>query len=636
MFKFNSRAVLQTIICGTASIVFLPTLAAHAGNVNHVLIISVDGFDNTVLNNTVLQSYMPNIMGLKAHGITYTNATTTSPSDSFPGTTAILSGANPATAGVYYDDTYSRTATAPIALGGNAASSPGTEVQYAENIDYSNADGTWNISGGGYASGNTSTALVTGNYGKASIDPTQLIQNCSGGTCTPVQPWQLLQNGVNTIYNVASNAGLTTAFSDKHAGAYTIAEGPGGNSIGTVFSPEINASMALIDSTTGKQINLQTATAAQLHLQGTKLIDALSSIYQANPNNYTLAQATSSTQLTIAYDSFKANGVAGEYLGKNPVTGTTGNPTPNLNYLNFQAVSVAEKALNGGIDNTGPDPLTNPKAVGNIPPGGPTDALIAAVQAVDTSIGSIIANLPADTQIVLTAKHGQNPIGGVGTLLSDKLIPDAIDFHLGDTSAVAQATQDDVSLVWLKDQSKIANVTAYLQSLTGLALCNATSTGSTSAAPSCNPGILHVYSGADAAAVGLTSAMTPVGIAPDLFIQIVPGNLFVGNPANGKKIAEHGGIFTLQDTSVPIIVADAGIAVKQMGTIVSSAVTTTQIAPTVIANLGLDPKLLVGANLDGTQVLPTSTVPEPSSIIGTIAAFGMGFGLKRRIKNSKK
>jgi hypothetical protein len=40
-------------------------------------------------------------------------------------------------------------------------------------------------------------------------------------------------------------------------------------------------------------------------------------------------------------------------------TGSLGNIAPNLSYINFQGVSVAEKALNGGINNPN-FPTTNP------------------------------------------------------------------------------------------------------------------------------------------------------------------------------------------------------------------------------------------------------------------------------------
>ena len=59
-------------------------------------------------------------------------------------------------------------------------------------------------------------------------------------TCQPIQPWDFL--GVNTIFQVIHNAGLRTAWSDKHA-VYASFNGPGSNgtSIDDLFAPEIDS-----------------------------------------------------------------------------------------------------------------------------------------------------------------------------------------------------------------------------------------------------------------------------------------------------------------------------------------------------------------------------------------------------------
>jgi DAHP synthetase I family len=59
-------------------------------------------------------------------------------------------------------------------------------------------------------------------------------------TCQPIQPWDFL--GVNTIFQVIHNAGMRTAWSDKHA-VYTSYNGPGSNgeSINDFFGPEIDS-----------------------------------------------------------------------------------------------------------------------------------------------------------------------------------------------------------------------------------------------------------------------------------------------------------------------------------------------------------------------------------------------------------
>ena len=216
--------------------------------------------------------------------------------------------------------------------------------------------------------------------------------------------------------------------------------------------------------------------------------------------------------------------------------------------------------------------------------------------------------LANNTLVILVAKHGQDPRNGVGTLLRDNLIPDAISFHLGDPKAVNQATQDDVSLVWLKDQSKISDVTQYLSGLRELPLCTGTSSGSTTSEPTCNPGIANVYSGAEAYQLGLAPRPQPDKRTPDLFIQELSGYIFVGNPSNGKKISEHGALFTADATNIALILGGAGLSPKVKGTTVAAEVHTTQIAVTVLNALGLNPKLLAGVRIEGTKALPGTRI----------------------------
>ena len=68
----------------------------------------------------------------------------------------------------------------------------------------------------------------------------------------------------------------------------------------------------------------------------------------------------------------------------------------------------------------------------------------------------------------------------------------------------------------------------------------------------------------------------------------------------GKKIAEHGGT-NPADRSVPIIVYAPGAVEPGVN---ESSVETTQIAPTILELLGLDPAALKGVQIEGTQVLP--------------------------------
>ena len=67
----------------------------------------------------------------------------------------------------------------------------------------------------------------------------------------------------------------------------------------------------------------------------------------------------------------------------------------------------------------------------------------------------------------------------------------------------------------------------------------------------------------------------------------------------GSKIAEHGG-FNEEDTHVALLVSNPFLTERSINT----AVATTQIAPTILKALGLEPQELEAVRLEGTQVLP--------------------------------
>lgn len=581
MFNQSKRAI-ATVVC-SASVFGIYSHAANAavvGPYQHVLILSVDGLHSADISDPTLQSSIPNIINLEKTGVTYTNAFTTSPSDSFPGTLSYLTGANPKTTGVYYDDSYSRTLTAPIASGGNASSTPGTEVQLAENIDKSPAL----LNGGG-------------DFGLGSIDTTLLPQDCTSGTCKVVYPYQY--NQVNTIFDVAHNAGLYTAFSDKHPAAYTIAEGPTGKSINELYSPEINATQVSVVA--GKLVNDPTAS------------NDITKSYNAKAD-----AAGTGGSLIKAYDDLKVNAIVNEINGLDP-TGTTKTTVPNLFAMNFQAVSVAQKAAVGGID-----------VVSGVET--PSADLKDALSHTDASIGTIINTLKADnlfdsTLVVLTAKHGQSPRLGSAIKVDGSLIPKALADKGID---VAQTTADDVALFWLKDQSQTAKAVQVLNQL---------------AIDHPEYGIGQVLSGSNQQpGFGDPSKDSRT---PDISINVKPGYVYVGNVNNQYKRAEHGG-FNVDDKNVALIVGGGSLQNSLKGTTQTGNVTTTQIAVTALDALGLDPSQLQGAQIESTQVLPgvglsggagpnATSVPEPSETAGLLSVFGL-FGAsawaKRRFRKA--
>ena len=72
----------------------------------HVLLISVDGLHATDLAWYVRQHPNSALAGLTRGGVDYSHAKTTLPSDSFPGMVGQVTGGNPKTTGVYYDDSW--------------------------------------------------------------------------------------------------------------------------------------------------------------------------------------------------------------------------------------------------------------------------------------------------------------------------------------------------------------------------------------------------------------------------------------------------------------------------------------------------------------------------------------------------
>ena len=116
--------------------------------------------------------YCPALAKLGTTGITFQNASTSKPSDSFPGLTAIVSGGGPKSNGVYYDVAYDRVLAPPAVQTGNglnggnciAGQANGTSTEYEEGIDINQNY----LTGGNPHAGNAYDGTT------ASIDPNKL------------------------------------------------------------------------------------------------------------------------------------------------------------------------------------------------------------------------------------------------------------------------------------------------------------------------------------------------------------------------------------------------------------------------------------------------------------------------------
>ena len=88
-------------------------IAETGHQVKHVLLISVDGLHALDLTNYVDTHGDSTLAALSRQGITYTNNSTSTPSDSFPGLASLVTGGSPTTTGLWYDDTYNRALSPP-------------------------------------------------------------------------------------------------------------------------------------------------------------------------------------------------------------------------------------------------------------------------------------------------------------------------------------------------------------------------------------------------------------------------------------------------------------------------------------------------------------------------------------------
>jgi hypothetical protein len=206
------RKLAAVLAAATATITALVPTAANADpNVDHVLLLSLDGFHDFDLTNYVAAHPASALARVVADGRRYSDASAQTPSDSFPGTLAMATGGSPSSTGVYYDVTWDND----LSPAGSDCSTRGAVVSYKETIN----------------------AVRDVGDSAADIDPNKLPRDPAHG-CTPVYPHQYLK--VNTIYEVAHAAGLRTAVADKHP-SYEILNGPSGTGVDDFYGPEFNS-----------------------------------------------------------------------------------------------------------------------------------------------------------------------------------------------------------------------------------------------------------------------------------------------------------------------------------------------------------------------------------------------------------
>ena len=537
----------------------------HEHHIKRVLLISVDGmhavdFTNCVNGISTInhgEPFCPALAALGKTGVNYVAASTSKTSDSFPGLTAIVTGGSPALTGVYYDVAYSRNFDAPAKTTGNGlgagpctAGAPptGTTTEYEEGIDFDKTK----VNGGA-----PGAALTDG--GLASIDPQHLVRDPANG-CKPVFPWDFVR--ANSIFSVIHQAGGYTAWSDKHPAYLSVASGLGPAALDDFYGPEINSTVIGLPGVT-TPLGVSCAT----------ILDPGSD----------LTAWTNSFQNIQCYDTLKVNAILNEIDGKNHL-GTKNTQVPTVFGMNFQALSVGQKLIEKSNGVTG----------GYLDAAGtPSAALLSEFQFVDASIGAWVNELKAkglydSTLIVITAKHGQSPIDPsryVGqtingtspvTLLSNAgFIP--FSESTNNPTGIGP-TEDDVSLVWLKNSSDTLAAVKILED-------NATASGIELGQIYYGPSLTLNYN--DPTADPRT---------PDIIVTPNVGVTYSGSTA---KLAEHGG-FNHDDTNVILLLSHPSFESQT----VRASVGTVQVAPTILKALRIDPSSLDAVRAEGTPVLP--------------------------------
>ena len=111
-------------------------------------------------------------------------------------------------------------------------------------------------------------------------------------------------------------------------------------------------------------------------------------------------------------------------------------------------------------------------------------------------------------------------------------------------------------------------------------------------------GIGEIFSGPAITQLYNAPGLPPNGDPRTPDILVTP-NIGVTYSGSSKKLAEHGG-FSHDDTNVVLIVSNPGT----IPAVVNTPVTTSQIAPTILNALGLDPSKLDAVKSEGTAALP--------------------------------
>jgi Type I phosphodiesterase / nucleotide pyrophosphatase len=528
-----------------------------SGKIKHVLLLSIDGMHAVDFYNCSHgiaganggSPYCPNLADLSPHAINYVAAVSSKPSDSFPGLAALVTGGSPKSTGLYYDVAYDRSLNPPVKTTGTGLAGgsctpyglpSGTTTDYDQGVDFDDTQ----LNGGA-----PGAAATEG--GAASLDPRKLVRDPQTG-CAPVYPWDFVRT--NTIFGVVHEAGGYTAWIDKHP-SYSMASGPGGKGLNDYYSPEVSSNVIALPGVTTSQ-----------GISCAKVRDLSGGAWNGSFDNIQ------------CYDALRVKALLNEIAGKTHDGARA--VTPVLFGMNFQSVYIGQSVAEPGVGNGG---YQNAEGL-------PSPELLKEIEFVDASIGDIVGALKSagvydDTLLIITAKHGDSPIDPRSYVADGKntpatLLGSAIPYSESplNTTGIG-ATEDDVSVLWLKQGASVGAAVQLLES-------NATALG-----------LGQIFYGPplwlNYGIGGLDPGQDPR--TPD--IVVVP-NVGVTYSGSTTMNADHGG-FGHDDTNVVMLVAN----MRFKGSTVFATTTTTQVAPTIIKALGLDPMALEAVRKEGTAPL---------------------------------
>lgn len=193
-------------------------------------------------------------------------------------------------------------------------------------------------------------------------------------------------------------------------------------------------------------------------------------------------------------------------------------------------------------------------------------------------------DLTSSTLVIVTAKHGDGPLDvRKHRIISDGLLPKIIEqMHPG---VLADAYQDGTLVsIWLKDQSQTPAVVKTLSQPDVESKLD----------------IKRILSGESLKLMFNDPLKDPR--IPDIVIEPNLGGIYTD--ADSTFLMEHGG-FSDDDTHVALLMAGPGIPSDR---VIKTRVETTQIAPTILKELGLAPVALKAVRMEHTDILPSMPI----------------------------